>query len=236
MAGILRMAKKRLANIISIVAVLVFVISFQLTNPVFADEKADPVKYLDDIEKEIANFKPDPNYPDDVYIIITIREAIAAKREGNGPIGVCLVREKDGVVLETGHNRQNVPYFRSDLHAEMDMLTRYENRIQMQRIVDGKQVNPRIMYQGLILYSSLEPCLMCLTRILNAGIPKVYYAASDDPRGVANNLQCLPAYWKDILEKNMKYGIAKCSPRLKEIASSIFWKGRKESNKSSVGK
>jgi tRNA(adenine34) deaminase len=123
--------------------------------------ETNALKYLDDYEKEITNFKPDPLYPDDVFIIMTINEAIAAKREGNGPIGVCLVREKDGTILETGHNRQNIPYFRSDMHAEMDMLTRYETRIKMHTIVDGKPVNPRIMYQDLVLYSSLEPCFMC---------------------------------------------------------------------------
>lgn len=218
------MRKKYFIFIFAAVIVLSSVHFSQRTLPAFADETTNPLKYLDDYEKEIASYKPDPLYPDDAFIVITIKEAIAAKREGNGPIGVCLVREKDGQVLEIGHNRQNAPYFRSDMHAEMDMLSRYEARIKMQRTVNGKPVNPRIMYQGTVLYSSLEPCLMCLTRIINAGIPKVYYAALDDPRGVAKNLQCLPAYWREILEKNMKYETAKCSPRLKEIAGAIFFK------------
>jgi cytosine deaminase len=222
------MRKGYLIFIISFVIILSGYNLLQKKITVFADETTNSLKYIDDFEKEIANYKPDPKYPDDAYIIITIKEAIAAKREGNGPIGVCLVREKDGMILETGHNRQNVPHFRSDLHAEMDMLTRYENRIKMQRTVDGKPVNPRIMYQGTVLYSSLEPCLMCLTRIINAGIPKVYYAAFDDPRGVAKNLQCLPSYWREILEKNMKYETAKCSPRLKEIAGAIFFMSMKK--------
>lgn len=200
----------------------------QNADPLVAEETINSLKYLDEYEHELANYKPDPKYPDDAFIIITIKEAIAAKREGNGPIGVCLVREIDGKILETGHNRQNAPYFRSDMHAEMDMLTRYEDRIKMKNTINGKPVNPRIMYQGTILYSSLEPCLMCLTRIINAGIPKVYYAAFDDPRGVAKNLQCLPEYWREILEKKMKYETAKCSPRLKEIAGDIFFRSMKK--------
>ena len=222
------MQKKCFILFIAVVIILSSGYFQQRVVPIFADEKSNPLKYLDDYEKEIANYKLNPLYPDDAFIIITIKEAIAAKREGNGPIGVCLVREIDGKILETGHNRQNAPYFRSDMHAEMDMLTRYEDRIKMKNTINGKPVNPRIMYQGTILYSSLEPCLMCLTRIINAGIPKVYYAAFDDPRGVAKNLQCLPEYWREILEKKMKYETAKCSPRLKEIAGDIFFRNMKK--------
>jgi tRNA(adenine34) deaminase len=178
---------------------------------------------IDEYEKEINSFKSDSDHPDDVYIIAALKEAIAGKREGNGAIGACLVDEKSGRVIETGHNRQFKPFFRSNLHAEMDMLDRYETRIKMQNNINGKRVNPRTMYQGLILYSTLEPCMMCLGRIINAGIPKVYFAASDDSMGFANNRQCLPPYWKEMLEKNVKYESAKCSPRLKEIAADILY-------------
>jgi cytosine deaminase len=74
---------------------------------------------------------------------------------------------------------------------------------------------------GLVLYTSVEPCPMCLTRIINAGVKKVYYALTDDNGGMAHRFDNLPPFWR-----SMAQGIilepAHCSPELKEIAQKLF--------------
>ncbi len=93
---------------------------------------------------------------------------------GTAGIGACLVREATGEILERGRNSQYEPYFRSDLHAEMDLLDRWEERMRLTRSRDPREatyLDPRAA-EGIVLYTSVEPCPMCLTRIINSGIKR----------------------------------------------------------------
>lgn len=178
---------------------------------------------LNEIEREINAYVPDPHYEDDPFILITLKEAIQGSTAYNGGIGACLVNEANGEVVERGHNRQYEPYFRSDLHAEMDVLNRYEDRMKVTRIYDPHDShfsNPRNK-QGLILYTSLEPCPMCLTRIINSGIKKVYYAALDEDGGMAHRFEDLPPFWQT-LAQGMTIEPARCSPDLRILAIKLF--------------
>jgi len=95
---------------------------------------------------------------------IVLEEALAAAREGIFGIGACLVRKETVEVILRGQKKAYKPYFRSDLHAEMDVLTKHEASI--------KGSGPEM--DGLILFSSIEPCPMCLTRIITSGIQVAY--------------------------------------------------------------
>jgi tRNA(adenine34) deaminase len=178
---------------------------------------------LDAIEKEINSYVPDSRYPDDPFILATVKEGLEGARERNGGIGACLVRKATGEVIDRTHNRQHEPYFRSDLHAEMDLLNRYEDRVKLTRSRDPRDPsfrNPRNM-KGIVLYTSLEPCPMCLTRIINTGLQEVYYAAIDQDGGMARRFENLPPSWK-----RMATGViirqARCSPKLIEISGRLF--------------
>jgi tRNA(adenine34) deaminase len=179
-----------------------------------------PFPGLEDLEKRVDAYVPDPQYPDDKFVLVTLREGIAGRREGNGGVGACLVREGTGEIVETGHNRQYTPHFRSDMHAEMDLLNRYEDKIKGQRFENGKQQNPRRV-EGLVLYTSFEPCPMCFTRIINAGIKKTLYAVADQPGGMCSRSGDMPPFWKD-MGKERFCGEAACSPELKDIAFQLF--------------
>lgn len=181
------------------------------------------VAYLDGIDRDIEAFAPDPRFPDDPFVLVTVREAMMGARERNGGIGACLVREANGEVLERGHNSQYEPWFRSDRHAEMDLLDRYEERMRLTRARDPKDptyMDPRAM-TGITLYTSVEPCPMCLTRIINAGVKKVYYAAPDPNGGMASRFDNLPPFWKGMAE-GMVLEPARCSPALAGIAARLF--------------
>ncbi len=181
------------------------------------------LNYLDTIQKDMDVLVPDPRHPDDPFVLVTLREAMTGARERNGGIGACLVREATGEVVERGHNRQYEPYFRSDLHAEMDLLDRFEERMRLARSRnpgDPTYTDPRAA-TGLVLYTSVEPCPMCLTRIINSGIKKVYYAAPDINGGMVRRFDGLPPFWKSMAE-GMVLEPARCSPALSEIAARLF--------------
>ncbi|HAR94530.1 MAG TPA: nucleoside deaminase [Deltaproteobacteria bacterium] len=176
---------------------------------------------LSAMERQVKAYVPEKNCPDDPYVLVTLQEAITAIGEGNGGIGACLVREATGEIVERGHNRQYEPYFRSDLHAEMDLLTRYEERVRGRRQGAGIPTGVQRKMEGLVLYTSLEPCPMCLTRIINAGVKKVYFAAPDPTGGMAHKMRNLPPFWQDRASGQI-FEPARCSTHLKELAWQLF--------------
>jgi tRNA(adenine34) deaminase len=176
-----------------------------------------------ELEKTIGRLVPDPQYRDDRFILATLQESIAAKRGGNGGVGACLVREDTGEIIARGHNRQYSPHFRSDMHAEMDLMNRYEEKT---KVLKKAGHNPREQFEGLVLYSSVEPCPMCLTRIINTGIKKTYYAAPDPTGGMVHRISDLPSFWKNMTEGRI-YAEANCSPAMKELAARLFVHGRR---------
>ena len=175
-------------------------------------------KSLAELEKEVKAFIPDPGHPDDSFIIIALKEAIAAAKEGNFAVGAVLVRE-NGEIVERGHNRVFNPHFRSDLHAEMDVMTRFEERFPQ---IDSMK--------GFILYTSLEPCPMCFARLITSGVSRVYYASPDEHGGMVHRLQHMPPAWTE-LAKRQKFGKARCSPELSDLALQIFLTTADENNR-----
>ena len=177
---------------------------------------------LEELVKKVESLTPDPHFPQDRFVLVTLQEAIAAKKEGSGGIGACLVRESTGEIIARGHNRQFTPHFRSDMHAEMDLMDRYEDMAQVRKSA-GR--NPR-QVDGLVLYSSVEPCPMCLTRIINTGLKKTYYAAPDLDGGMVHKISDLPAFWKDAAAGRI-FAQADCSPVMQEIAARLFRNGQR---------
>jgi tRNA(adenine34) deaminase len=165
-------------------------------------------KPLDELKARIDKLVPDKSYPHDAFVIVTLQEAIEAALEGNFGVGAVLVNGKK--IVQRGHNRVFSPHFRSDMHAEMDVMTKFEE----------KHRNVERM-GGYTLFSSLEPCPMCLGRLITSGIGKVYYAAIDQEGGMANRLDYMPPEWKELAERQ-EFVLAECSPELSEIALRVF--------------
>jgi cytosine deaminase len=164
---------------------------------------------LEQLKDRIDKLVPDENYPHDAFVIITLQEAIEAALEGNFGVGAVLIRNRKEIV-QRGHNRVFSPHFRSDLHAEMDVMTKFEERHKKIGRMDG-----------YTLFSSLEPCPMCLGRLITSGVREVYYAALDRDGGMASRLGYLPNEWKELAQRQ-DFRLADCSPELSEIASQVF--------------
>ena len=179
--------------------------------------KADRLARL---ESRINAYRVSPDYTDDRYGLITVKAAVSAIRTGSGGIGACLVDAVTGQVVETGRNRQFSPHFRSDLHAEMDLLNRYENRVQKNNSPKTGG-NPREC-PNLVLISSVEPCPMCLTRIINSGIKTVLYVVEDNEGGMVTRLEQLPPFWRKFAA-DREFRQADCSPELQQIALALFY-------------
>jgi len=95
-----------------------------------------------------------------------LEKAIRLSRENirkshGGPFGAVIVR--DGKIISTGVNRVtsiNDP----TAHAEIEAIRKACKRLKKFRL------------DGCEIYSSCEPCPMCLSAIYWAGIEKIYYA------------------------------------------------------------
>ncbi len=183
---------------------------------------ADPVTKADRmtaLEKRIITYTVNPGYKDDIFGLHVVRAALASAREGSGGIGACLVDSVTGQVVKTGRNRQYTPHFRSDFHAEMDLLNRYEDRVRKQHS-QNKDSDPRHC-PNLVLITSMEPCPMCLTRIINSGIKTVLYVEEDKTGGMATRLDQLPPFWREFAADS-EFRKAQCSPELQIIAHDLF--------------
>lgn len=86
------------------------------------------------------------------------REGIAS-RDG-GPFGAVVV--KDGEVIASGHNRV-LSSNDSTCHGEIDALRKAESLLGTYDLT------------GCDIYTTSEPCPMCLAAIMWANIGKVYY-------------------------------------------------------------
>lgn len=167
-----------------------------------------PTPTLDQLQKNLELLEGHPESRADAFAIEAVKEALDAAREGNFGVGAVLVL--GNAIVERGHNRVFAPRFRSDLHAEMDVLTRFEDRHPSWEGL-----------HGLTLYSSLEPCPMCTVRLINAGLNFVYYASSDQAGGMLNRFESLPPEFRE-LAAGRTFALAGCSMALRELAWQVF--------------
>lgn len=101
---------------------------------------------------------------------LAIRLSEENVRNGGGPFGAVIAR--DGEVIATGVNRvtaNNDP----TAHAEVSAI-----RTACRKVENFK-------LEGCVVYSSCEPCPMCLSALYWAGIEKIYFAnTKDDAREI----------------------------------------------------
>ena len=180
---------------------------------------ADRAEKLAALEQRITSYTLNKDHKDDSYALAVVKIALESIREGSGGIGACLVDGTTGEIVEYGRNRQFSPHFRSDFHAEMDLLNKYEDRVKKMNDPDNYN-NPREC-KNLVLVTSVEPCPMCLTRIINSGIKTVLYVVEDREGGMATRLDNLPPFWRGFAA-DREFRLADCSAELRQIAMDLF--------------
>lgn len=102
---------------------------------------------------------------------LAFEEAWASFRDGNFGVGAVLVEPADGSVVSVGRNRvsQGRPEERTlsgnmTAHAEMNAFASMD----------------KFNAEGLHLYTTLEPCLMCAATAMQLKVAHVHFAAVDE--------------------------------------------------------
>ena len=110
--------------------------------------------------------------------------AIAQKAElaGNLPVGSLIVLDDE--VVSEGPSRVYQPDLDLTRHAEMEAIRDLPSHL-WNRVED------------MTLYTTLEPCPMCLGGILLNSIPRVVFGASYPPGGSLSLADHLPAFFKE---------------------------------------
>ncbi len=82
----------------------------------------------------LLDYEFDNEYQDDKYIWLTNVLALKAVDSGNFGVGCILVDSSDNIIAE-GHNEVFSPYFRSDRHAEMVVMDKFEDMNQNSLVI-----------------------------------------------------------------------------------------------------
>jgi tRNA(Arg) A34 adenosine deaminase TadA len=176
---------------------------------------ADPLKLiLDKIENYLVTFQPAAEYPDDRYAKVANLQALKSVKQGGYGIGSVLI-DTDGKIIVAAHNSQ-IQKHRSDLHAEMTLLTNFE-----ESRLAKKYVNIYVYKPGLIVFSSAEPCPMCYIRINTTGADTKYCTPGPDD-GMVSRTDYLPPAWKEMALKR-KVSLGDCSPVMQKISHLLFY-------------
>jgi len=114
---------------------------------------------------------------DELFMQECLRLAAAAGARGEVPVGAVVVLS--GNVVGRGSNR--CEELVSPLaHAELEALHAAFSAVGAGRIPEA------------VLYSSLEPCLMCTGAALHARVARIVFGASDPKFGACGSLYSLP--------------------------------------------
>ncbi len=120
------------------------------------------------------------------FLDLALDEAEIARRVGSSPIGSVIVAP-DGTVLSRGRNRV-LPGGDQTAHAEVDAIRNA-----------GAAIAAPPPGGGWILYTTAEPCLMCLGAILLCPIQTVVWALGSRTGSPYDAIRATP-YGKERLE------------------------------------
>ena len=114
-----------------------------------------------------------PPIPDDRYLALALKEALAAFDEGEVPVGAVVVL--GGQVIGRGHNRREAL---SDptAHAELLAITAAANHLGDWRL------------EGAEIFVTKEPCPMCAGALINARLARLVFGAWDEQAGCCGSL------------------------------------------------
>ena len=175
----------------------------------------DPIKLiLQKLQTYLIAFQPAKEFSDDQYAKEANLQALKSVMEGGYGIGSVLI-DQEGKIIMSAHNSQ-IQKHRSDLHAEMTLLTNFE-----ESPLAKKYVNIYIYKPGVTVFSSAEPCPMCFIRINTTGADTKYCAPGPDD-GMASRTDFLPPAWKEMALKR-KVSLGNCSPVMQKISHLLFY-------------
>lgn len=152
--------------------------------------------------------EPDLRFRDEVPALHACRLALNALAGGGYGVGALVMSEEHRIFAE-GRNHLFGDALDSAGHAEMRALDTLES-------LDEEHPPPC----ELSLLVTLEPCPMCLTRILYAGIGEVIYINADDEGGMVQRRELLPPAQRE-LANITRFRVAEVSEPVRELAARL---------------
>ena len=121
---------------------------------------------------------------DKMYMRLALNEAKVALKRGDYPIGAVLVI--DGMFVDKLGNHINS---NKDFVSHAETLILHKNSALLKDAYKTKGSN-------IVLYSTLEPCLMCLSTSILSKVSRIVYSCRD-PHGGATKLglESLPGFY-----------------------------------------
>ena len=110
---------------------------------------------------------------DKKFMSEALRLAEVSLRLGEVPVGAVIV--VDGEIVGRGFNRR-------------ELLSSALEHAELNAIRDATNYLGRWRLKNAIMYSSLEPCIMCAGALVHARIAKLYYGAADAKFGGIESL------------------------------------------------
>lgn len=130
-----------------------------------------------DSKSDISSSRTISNEDDARYMKLALRMAQHAYREKEVPIGAVVV-DSEGNIVSTGRNQVEEKHD-ATAHAEINALKEAANFKNNWRLLN------------CTLFTTLEPCMMCLGAIQGFRISRVVYAAKDLRLGACGSWQSL---------------------------------------------
>ncbi len=119
------------------------------------------------------------------YMRLALAEAEFALENGDFPVG-CVIVDNQGVVA-TGRREHSCEQANELDHAEI---------VAIRKVVDARQLQEN---NDLIIYSTMEPCLMCYSTLILNNIRTIVYAYEDVMGGGTNlPLDSLPPLYSSM--------------------------------------
>lgn len=159
--------------------------------------------------KETSNYSPE----DKMFMEMAIRLSEENIDNGGGPFGAVIVR--NGEIISTGANRV-VPNNDPTAHAEVMAIRNACSKLGTFQLTD------------CTVYSSCEPCPMCLSALYWAGVKRICYGNTKDD---AKAIDFDDSFIYDQLELPYKDRSIKCDHFMRNEALSAFQKWASKEDK-----
>lgn len=160
---------------------------------------------LDKLAQRVKNYQLNPEFRDEEIGLRCCQLALDALQSGNYGVAAVLL-DATGNVLVEAHNQVFSEQFCSAGHAEMRVIDAYEADFQNQYPA-----------HQLKLMVSLEPCPMCLSRILLSGVGLIKYMVEDPAGGMVSRISDMPPAWRNLASLQSFYD-AHISDELRQLA------------------
>ncbi|MCB0327461.1 MAG: nucleoside deaminase [Bdellovibrionales bacterium] len=162
---------------------------------------------IDKLQQQIERFKKNESSSEDQKLVTLFEHALLAAQEGNYPVAAAIFDSNDQL-QSVSTNRYFFPKPLSGAHAETNALDDFEN-----------QEKGDVSECSMIV--SLEPCLMCTSRIVLSGIRKVGYLLPDPAGGGIDTMKSAPDDFR-LLAQRIEFYQIKASQQALEIARALY--------------